>query len=353
MTFSCEQQDISKRLIVSVVLLMLVVCFCLDGLAQTALPVIRIEKIEDASLGQHQLLDVVLESGAIHLGGFDFLIAYDSAALTFQGVIEGEALFSETDGCAWEYFLSLAVDPEECEGDCPDQMVRIVSIAETNNGPFHPSCFLPSSLPATLFTLDFLVTDDTTRACDFVPIQFFWIDCGDNSLSNVTGDSLLLSDIVYDYDGALISATSPFPTLLGAQDTCLNHPEPGHDPPTRSVDFHNGGIEISCLYPVDVEDYVDDIPSVDFETTPGYPNPFGNLTQIGFSLPVRDEVTVTIYNVLGQRILQRTVVYPAGEHLFTWDGTNESGSRVPNSVYYARIATRNWGTETRKLVLIR
>jgi hypothetical protein len=48
-------------------------------------------------------------------------------------------------------------------------MLRVVGIAETNNGPNHPGCQTPTPyvdvIPTTLAQLTFLVSNDRTLEC--------------------------------------------------------------------------------------------------------------------------------------------------------------------------------------------
>jgi hypothetical protein len=131
-------------------------------------------------------------------------------------------------------------------------MVRVVGMAETNNGPFHPGC-APSyvnGLPTTLFDLVFLVSNDRTLECMYAPVRFFWIDCGDNSLSNADGSELYISSKVFDFDNAvpINNGTIGFPTYQGAQDFCL---EGDKGAAIRNVDFFNGGVDIICAEDID------------------------------------------------------------------------------------------------------
>jgi hypothetical protein len=56
-----------------------------------------------------------------------------------------------------------------------------------------------------LVVLTFYVTNDRTYECQKADIRFVWFDCGDNGLSNVGGDTLWISQEVYEYywDGDL------------------------------------------------------------------------------------------------------------------------------------------------------
>ena len=108
-------------------------------------------------------------------------------------------------------------------------------------------------------------------------------------------------------------------------------------------------------FPTDVTDDDNNTSLVpeQFALQQNYPNPFNPSTHIAFSLPQRAEVTVTIYNVLGQQI--RTLAqgdYPAGEHQLFWDGRNNSGSTVSSGVYFYRLKTDAY-TQTRKMTLLK
>ncbi len=84
-----------------------------------------------------------------------------------------------------------------------------------------------------------------------------------------------------------------------------------------------------------------------------YPNPFNPETNIEFALPTAQNVTLQIYNLLGQTV--KTLVsgqMDAGYHTARWNGTNENGSQVPSGVYFFRLSTDNF-TKTNKMILLR
>jgi len=69
-----------------------------------------------------------------------------------------------------------------------------------------------------------------------------------------------------------------------------------------------------------------------------YPNPFNIETQIQFSLPKSSRVSISVYNILGQRI--RDVMdkyFPAGTHQVSWDGRDDHGATVASGIYFYRI----------------
>jgi hypothetical protein len=214
--------------------------------------VARIAKVENTIQGQHELVDVTWETGDLDMGGFDLLIAYDASALALQSAIPGPAFYDPApDGCGWEYFTYRYGPFGNCGEACPSGMVRVFGLAETNNGPNHPDCFLPDSLPATLFTFDFLVSNDRTLECQYVPVRFFWTDCGDNSVSSVDGEILYVSDHVYEFEGTEITdSTFGFPTYFGVQPHCMN-PDPDKPTAIQLIDFWNGGVDIICADSID------------------------------------------------------------------------------------------------------
>jgi hypothetical protein len=79
-----------------------------------------------------------------------------------------------------------------------------------------------------------------------------------------------------------------------------------------------------------------------------YPNPFNPSTEIAFALPEASRVNLTVFNVLGQKVV--TLVdkdLEAGEHTVTFNA-DQYGS----GVYFYRLAASNF-TETKKMVLLK
>jgi hypothetical protein len=84
-----------------------------------------------------------------------------------------------------------------------------------------------------------------------------------------------------------------------------------------------------------------------------YPNPFNPSTTIRFGLPQDGRVKLTVYNILGQRIVDlidddRT----AGYHAVTWNGRNAFGVAVASGIYLYRLET-SLGIQTRKMILLK
>ena len=84
-----------------------------------------------------------------------------------------------------------------------------------------------------------------------------------------------------------------------------------------------------------------------------YPNPFNPTTTLRFDLPEVSNLTLTIYNMLGQKVrtfnMQST---PAGYHSVKWNATNDYGDPVGAGVYLYQLQTKDF-VKTRKMVLLK
>ncbi|MDE3056375.1 MAG: T9SS type A sorting domain-containing protein [Bacteroidota bacterium] len=91
-----------------------------------------------------------------------------------------------------------------------------------------------------------------------------------------------------------------------------------------------------------------------YELANNYPNPFNPSTTIGFGVPQSGVVSVTIYNILGQKV--RTLLNgfaTAGEHSIVWDGRNDAGIVVESGVYFYRLETAGGMSLVRKMLLLK
>ena len=77
-----------------------------------------------------------------------------------------------------------------------------------------------------------------------------------------------------------------------------------------------------------------------FELGQNYPNPFNPSTKIRYGVPHDGNVTLMIYNVLGQKV--RTLVddaRAAGRYEVNWDGKDDHGRAVGTGLYLYRLET--------------
>ncbi len=112
-----------------------------------------------------------------------------------------------------------------------------------------------------------------------------------------------------------------------------------------------------CVYGDVLTDVGDDnrpleLPN-DYRLLQNYPNPFNPSTTIEYRLPVRSEVELSIYNILGQRV--KTLVsgpQSAGDHTVVWNATSDSGRRVATGIYFYRLKTPGF-VQTKKMLLMK
>jgi len=92
----------------------------------------------------------------------------------------------------------------------------------------------------------------------------------------------------------------------------------------------------------------------EFVLSKNFPNPFNPATSIKFSLPVAGQVTLKIYNTLGQEIvtLLDGVEKQAGHSVVIWDGKDQLGRQVPSGIYLYRL-TAGTAVLTRKMTLLK
>ena len=89
-----------------------------------------------------------------------------------------------------------------------------------------------------------------------------------------------------------------------------------------------------------------------------YPNPFNPETWIPYQLAKEADVTIEIYNILGQRVrkidlgFQPTGYYITKEKAAYWDGRNETGERIASGVYFYHIRAGKY-SETRKMLVVK
>lgn len=82
-----------------------------------------------------------------------------------------------------------------------------------------------------------------------------------------------------------------------------------------------------------------------------YPNPFNPQTEIRYALPADCHVNLTVYNILGQKVVTLIDEFQdLGKKTVLWDGRNEKGVEVSSGIYFYRIQAGNF-SEARKMVV--
>ncbi|HNW90499.1 MAG TPA: T9SS type A sorting domain-containing protein [Bacteroidales bacterium] len=97
---------------------------------------------------------------------------------------------------------------------------------------------------------------------------------------------------------------------------------------------------------------IDPVGSEECQLFQNEPNPFASSTKITFSIPVRDEVSIFIYDIFGKEVAEFKGIYDSGKHSIIWDGTDQYGSRLSVGTYYCRLQTGNY-IKVRKMILFK
>jgi hypothetical protein len=92
----------------------------------------------------------------------------------------------------------------------------------------------------------------------------------------------------------------------------------------------------------------------DYELEQNYPNPFNPTTTIKFFLPISKNISLKIYNALGQEV--RTIInnqnYAPGSHTVQWDSKDNNGNPVASGVYVYTLYYGNF-SKSHKMNLVR
>jgi len=79
-----------------------------------------------------------------------------------------------------------------------------------------------------------------------------------------------------------------------------------------------------------------------FSLKQNYPNPFNLSTTFQFGLPSFGSVELNIYSITGQRISGKNLgEFPAGWHIFQWNGSNDRGRTVASGIYFYQFIFKN------------
>lgn len=83
------------------------------------------------------------------------------------------------------------------------------------------------------------------------------------------------------------------------------------------------------------------------------PNPVDNYTEISFAIDQDLDVTITIYNLIGEAV--KVIVrdrYLKGTHSVAWHADDDDGNLVPNGIYFYRLESSK-GVAIKQLIVLR
>ena len=93
----------------------------------------------------------------------------------------------------------------------------------------------------------------------------------------------------------------------------------------------------------------------EFALHQNFPNPFNPDTTIKYDLAESADITLQIYNVLGQvvRTLVASEAQNAGRYQIRWNGMDERGVPVSSGIYFYQISADGKFSDVRKLMLLK
>lgn len=90
-----------------------------------------------------------------------------------------------------------------------------------------------------------------------------------------------------------------------------------------------------------------------FSLDQNLPNPFYPTTRIQYEVPVQSQVSIKIYNLLGEEVT--TIVdeeKTPGKYAEVWDGRNKYGNQVSTGQYFCRMVAKNF-VEVKKMLFVK
>ncbi|MEL6821299.1 MAG: FlgD immunoglobulin-like domain containing protein, partial [Calditrichota bacterium] len=147
-----------------------------------------------------------------------------------------------------------------------------------------------------------------------------------------------------DVDGVTVRffGSEPDTTVMGNINISSN------DPVNGSIDVP---YSVTVIGGLGIGDE-DEIPTT-FALSQNYPNPFNPSTSIRYQLPKSAEVSLVVYNTLGQKV--HTLVnqrQEIGVYEAKWDGRNENGVAVSSGIYIYRFETADY-KQVRKMIFLK
>ena len=132
--------------------------------------------------------------------------------------------------------------------------------------------------------------------------------------------------------------------------------------------FNDPQTIVNVAYRINESEYVDNMTvvinnsslGVDSDAIPlafnlysNYPNPFNPTTSIKYDLPNKSMVNLTIYDVMGRKVMSLINDYkPAGSHSVQWNATNYLGEHVSAGMYIYIIQADDY-RQVKKMILLK
>jgi hypothetical protein len=227
--------------------------------------------------------------------------------------------------------------------------ISVVSLQPNLNDYTYPSAFIPMT--------QYLVTDQNsapTIAFDtVVPYPPLTVDAtieyNDNDNNLPVERLFIFDDMSYEMgssdhyygDGSFFESSIPWP---------------GPEWHTFYFRYSDGDsiveTELDSIY-LTMDGIEDENLPLSFELHQNYPNPFNAQTVIEFQLSEPARVNLAVYDIAGRKVADLAGEdYTSGQHLLTWDGTDNTGKSVSSGIYLYKMKAGDL-IETRKMLLMK
>jgi len=109
---------------------------------------------------------------------------------------------------------------------------------------------------------------------------------------------------------------------------------------------------MTTTIPIGIEELKTLVPT-QFSFSIGYPNPFRSATTMRYTIPLKTEVHLDIYDATG-RLVRRLVndTQKPGAYSERWDGTDARGLKCASGIYFVKFAAGDYAS-TKKAVLLK
>lgn len=112
-------------------------------------------------------------------------------------------------------------------------------------------------------------------------------------------------------------------------------------------------VYINELTGVTEKESLPEMPFSNFRFTRINSNPFTTTLRIDFVVEKGEQMYLSVYNLIGQRVKTLVNEFKAsGDYNVTWDGTNDSGNEIPGGIYFLEL-TNGMIRQCTKVVLLR
>ncbi|UCH11023.1 MAG: T9SS type A sorting domain-containing protein [Fidelibacterota bacterium] len=120
-----------------------------------------------------------------------------------------------------------------------------------------------------------------------------------------------------------------------------------------NVSVQSGALVIALLQESAVSISALSNPPLSYALRQNFPNPFNPHTTIQFAVPVANDVSIVVYDVLGREVVRLVNQYvQPGLHKVEWNSRDAYGRELPSGIYIVRMVTSDY-VDTIKMMIMR